>query len=57
MILFLNFQLKSDPYKHLLTDNEPQFLDGPYKATIPEMSAEGTRFHFGQAVTVYGISY
>ncbi|NXU42542.1 CAD19 protein, partial [Drymodes brunneopygia] len=25
-----------------VNDNEPQFLDGPYVATIPEMSPEGT---------------
>ncbi|NXQ60862.1 CAD19 protein, partial [Anthoscopus minutus] len=25
-----------------VNDNEPQFLDGPYMATVPEMSPEGT---------------
>ncbi|XP_062985875.1 cadherin-19-like [Elgaria multicarinata webbii] len=25
-----------------LSDSAPQFLDGPYEATVPEMSAEGT---------------
>ncbi|XP_036234483.1 cadherin-19 [Molothrus ater] len=25
-----------------INDNEPQFLDGPYVATVPEMSPEGT---------------
>ncbi|NWW77078.1 CAD19 protein, partial [Climacteris rufus] len=25
-----------------VNDNEPQFLDGPYEATVPEMSPEGT---------------
>lgn len=24
-----------------INDNEPQFLDGPYVATVPEMSPEG----------------
>ncbi|XP_077208962.1 cadherin-19-like isoform X2 [Paroedura picta] len=28
--------------KHIWTDNELQFLNGPYEATVPEMSAEGT---------------
>uniref|UniRef100_A0A8C6XTK1 Cadherin 19 n=1 Tax=Naja naja TaxID=35670 RepID=A0A8C6XTK1_NAJNA len=38
------FQLKSDLDKqeNSLKDNGPQFLDGPYEATVPEMSPEGT---------------
>nr|XP_016848399.1 PREDICTED: cadherin-19 isoform X2 [Anolis carolinensis] len=37
-------QTKSDVQKQdsSLADNWPQFLDGPYEATVPEMSAEGT---------------
>ncbi|KAG8133437.1 hypothetical protein E2320_011220 [Naja naja] len=37
-------QLKSDLDKqeNSLKDNGPQFLDGPYEATVPEMSPEGT---------------
>ncbi|XP_053104122.1 cadherin-19-like isoform X2 [Hemicordylus capensis] len=27
---------------HLLTFGQPRFLDGPYEATVPEMSEEGT---------------
>ncbi|XP_007429816.1 cadherin-19 [Python bivittatus] len=37
-------QLKSDLGKqdNSLNDSGPQFLDGPYEATVPEMSPEGT---------------
>ncbi|XP_061463314.1 cadherin-19-like [Rhineura floridana] len=37
-------QLKSDidNQDNSLADTGPQFLDGPYEATVPEMSAEGT---------------
>ncbi|XP_039198211.1 cadherin-10-like isoform X2 [Crotalus tigris] len=37
-------QLKFDLDKqdNSLKDNGPQFLDGPYEATVPEMSPEGT---------------
>lgn len=40
------FQLKFDLDKqdNSLNDNGPQFLDGPYEATVPEMSPEGMSF-------------
>ncbi|KAH0617841.1 hypothetical protein JD844_016479 [Phrynosoma platyrhinos] len=40
----LLFQMESDLDKQdsSLTDNGPQFLDGPYEATVPEMCPKGT---------------
>lgn len=37
------FQMTSglDKQDSTLADNEIKFLDGPYEATVPEMSAEG----------------
>ncbi|XP_015275096.1 PREDICTED: cadherin-19-like [Gekko japonicus] len=37
-----NLDKQDTSQEYILTDNELQFLNGPYEATIPEMSAEGT---------------
>ncbi|XP_060100042.1 cadherin-19-like isoform X2 [Heteronotia binoei] len=37
-----NLDKQKTSQKNVLSNNELQFLNGPYEATIPEMSAEGT---------------